>query len=411
MSLFAANRSSVACSMKFAIALLIALCLAGSASAQLDLLYINANIGPCPTCQPNANQVLAYTVNTKNGKLTRIVGPFTTGGAGVYKNPPGNEVDADQQIIVNSAHTLLFAVDGHSNDIAVFSINTDGSLTAVPGSPIPSNGPQPASLGLLEDPNIGGGNSILVVANKDNDPAQPPTAPNYSTFLVSPAGVVTLNSNATVNLPSGSSPTQTLINQKGDLMLGMEYYGTGGTADLTSYRIKASGNLEEITSVNPPNNGKYFLGMVEHPTTAALYTGLKDQNAVGVYQFGIATGGLVFDRTVSTSPAKSPGWMTINKKGTRLYVSNNSSNSITVYKTANSLSPVQLQQITLSSGGTFGATSLALDPTETFLYVLTGNTLHMLTLQSDGTLKELIAAHALPVPTGTIPTGMATLLK
>ncbi|MBA3916235.1 MAG: beta-propeller fold lactonase family protein [Acidobacteriales bacterium] len=395
--------------LKFTLAVALVCLIAASGFAQLDLLYINANIGACPTCQTNANQVLAYTLNTKMGKLTRVLGPFTTGGSGVYRNPPGSEIDADQQVIVNQAGTLLFAVDGNSDDIAVFTINSDGSLTAVAGSPFASNGPQPASLGLLEDPKIGGGNSILVVANKDNDPLQPPTAPNFSTFLVSPTGVLTLNTNATTALPSGSSPSQALINQKGDLLLGMLYYGTNNHASLTSYRIKINGSLSAIATVNPPNNGKNFLGEVEHPTTSALYTGLPDQNDVGIYQFGIVAGTIAFDKTV-TVPGKLPGWMTINKKGTRLYVSDNSSSSVTVYKTSSSLSPAELQNFVLSSGGSFGATSIALDPTETYLFVLAGNTLHELTLLSDGTLSETIAAHLLPIPAGTIPTGMTALL-
>ncbi|MBA3912791.1 MAG: beta-propeller fold lactonase family protein [Acidobacteriales bacterium] len=401
-------QTSRAVSLKLA-AFLAVVCFAATGFAQLDLLYINANIGSCPKCQTSSNQVLAYNLHTTTGILSRINGPFTTGGTGVYRNPPGNEIDADQQVIVNAAGTLLFAVDGDSNDIAVFSINSDGSLTAAPGSPFPSNGPQPASLGLLEDPAIGGGNSILVVANKDNDPLQPPTTPNFSTFLVSPTGVLTLNSGATITLQSGASPTQALINQKGDLLFGMEYYGSNGHANLTSYRIKLDGTLSAVSTVNPPNGGKYFLGEAQNPQTSALYAGLPDQSSLGVYQFGIATGTIAYKATVA-DPAK-PGWLTINRRGTRLYASENAANAVTVYQTSNSLKPVQLQHLVLSSGGTFGATNLALDGTEKYLFVLTGTTLHTLSVLSDGTLAETIPAHLLPVPAGTIPTGMSTLVK
>ncbi|MBA3913906.1 MAG: beta-propeller fold lactonase family protein [Acidobacteriales bacterium] len=396
-------------SLKFGLAVLLLVCLAGTGFAQLDLLYINANIGDCPTCAPDSNQVLAYNLNTKTGVLTRILGPFTTGGAGVYRNPPGNEIDADQQVIINKEGTLLFAVDGHTNDVAVFNISSEGSLTPIAGSPFKSNGPQPASVGLLEDPKIGNGNSILVVANKDNDPLQPATKPNFSTFLASSTGSLTLNSGGTVVLPSGASPTQALINQTGDLLLGMEYYGSGGHADLTSYQIKTTGALTAISTVNPPNGGKYFLGEAQNPATSALYTGLPDQSDVGVYQFSIMSGSITFKKTV-TNPSK-PGWFTINSKGTRLYVTENSTSTVTVYQTSSSFSPVQLQQFTLSAGGSFGATNVALDPTEKYLFILTGSTLHTLNVLSDGTLSETIAAHLLPVPTGTIPTGMATLLK
>lgn len=390
---------------------LAALCLTSLAFAQRpEFLFINANVGLCSVCQPNKNQVLVYSLNTETGQLSHILGPFFTGGTGVYKNPPGNEVRADQQLIVNAEGTLLFAVNGDSNSIAVFNINSDGTLTAVSGSPFASNGPQPASLGLLEDPNIGNGNSILVVANKDDDPLQPQTGPNLSTFLVSPSGTLTLNTGATVTLPRGSSPSQALIEGgqlAGDLLLGMQYIGTGGHGSLTSYLIGLDGSLSAQNTVTPPNSGKFFLGEVE--IDQAVYVGLPDQDMIGIYHFG-SEGTILFNYTITASGTK-PGWLTANKRRTRLYASDTGSNSIVVYKTQNIFFPTQLQSFALSSGSSLGPTKLALDATESYLFVLAGTTLHTLTLQTDGTLAETIPAHLLPVAAGTVPTGMATLLK
>ena len=247
------------------------------------------------------------------------------------------------------------------------------------------------------------------MANKDNDPLQTQTAPNFSTFLVSPTGTLTLNEGSTVTLASGASPTQALINQSGDLLLGMEYYGSGGHANLTSYRIGTDGSLTSVSTVNPPNDGKYFLGEALNPATSALYAGLPDQSSSGIYQVSTATGDILFNQTIP-NPAK-PNWMTINKRGTRLYVSENSTNSVTVYKTSNALNPVQLQHLTLASGGTYGATNIALDATEAYVFVLSGNLIHTLTVQSDGTLAEVLATHKLPIPAGTQPTGMVSLSK
>ena len=42
-------------------------------------------------------------------------------------------------------------MDGGSNDVAVFNINSDASLTPITGSPWPSNGSSPSSLGLLDN--------------------------------------------------------------------------------------------------------------------------------------------------------------------------------------------------------------------------------------------------------------------
>jgi DNA-binding beta-propeller fold protein YncE len=107
----------------------------------------------------------------------------------------------------------------------------------------------------------------------------------------------------------------------------------------------------------------------------------------------------------------APGWLAINKTGTRLYTSENGSNTVSVYDLTHFLGPLQLQHFTLSAGGSFGPTSLALDPTEQFLYVLTGAALHVLNVGSDGTLTENMAIRPLPIPPGTIATGITTLLK
>jgi 6-phosphogluconolactonase (cycloisomerase 2 family) len=403
------NRHGHLSLVKLLVVVLVLFHLTASGFAQQNLLYINTNVGLCPTCGANKNQILIYSI-ASTGALTKLAGQYFTGGTGVYNNPPGNEVEADQQIIVNKAGTLLFAVNGHSNTVAVFTINADGTLTAITGSPFASNGPQPASVGLLEDPKIGNGNSILVVANKDNDPLQPPTAPNWSTFTVASSGTMTLNTGATVALQQGSSPSQALISTKGDLLFGMLFLGDGTQGSLTSYRISKTGTLTPITTVTTPNSGKFFLGEVVHPINTVVYTGLPDQALFGVYTYGQATGKLTFDLT-QPSPGLLPCWMAINKEGTRLYIVENGSSTITVYDVTDSLSPTQLQHVTLRTGGSFGATNVVLDPTEKFLFVLTGSSLHELNIASDGSLTETHAPRVLPVPTGTIPTGMVTLQK
>lgn len=391
----------------FVITLLV-LCFAAAGFAQKNLVYVNANIGLCPTCAANHNSVIAL-VNDGTGKLSLLSGgPFKTGGTGIYQATPGLPFDADNQLIINPEGTLLFAVNMHSNTIASFTINSDGTLTVVSGSPIASNGTQPAALGLLDNP-IPGGKSTLVVANADNDPSQTQTAPNFSTFTVTSTGTMTLNSAGTVTLPTGSAPSQVLVNKKAKLMFGMQHLGTGNQAVLSSYRIKLDGSLSLVNSLTPPG-GAQFLGEVQHPVQLALYTGLPDVNEVGVYEFGIQNGQVFFKRSVSND-GTGPGWLAINSTGTHLYTSENGSNTVSVYDLTHFLGPLQLQHFTLAAGGNFNATSIALDPTEQFLYVLTGNALHVLNVATDGTLTETLAPKPLPVPTGTVAVGLVTLLK
>src|SRR5437868_1915431 len=129
--------------ISLAVLLMLLLC-AATAFAQQNLVYINANI-----TTPGGNGVIAL-VNDGAGNLTPLTGsPFATGGTGV--GPASNPMvdaqwDSDGEIILNAAGSLLFAVNGDSNNIAAFKVNADGTLTAISGSPFASGGPQPASI-------------------------------------------------------------------------------------------------------------------------------------------------------------------------------------------------------------------------------------------------------------------------
>src|SRR5207248_7534466 len=128
--------------------------------AQLNLVYFESNIGSVS----GQNSVYGFS-NDGAGNLTALPGsPYLTGGTGVY-DPGGLSAsfDADGQVIINQAGTQLFAVNGNSNNISVFDINADGSLTPVAGSPFPSGGSDPASLSL--DETLGGGQALLAVGN------------------------------------------------------------------------------------------------------------------------------------------------------------------------------------------------------------------------------------------------------
>lgn len=390
------------------------LCLLGSSFAQLNLVYVMSNTGLCPTCGPNHNSILAFT-NDGTGRLKPVTGsPFAMHGTGLYEpnpTPASLDLDEDNELVISPDGNFLFATNMHSNTIAAFSIGSTGALTPVTGSPFASNGPQPASLGLLWNslPNNG---SILVVANKDQDPGQTQTAPNFSTFTVSSTGVMTLNAAGTVSLAKGSAPSNVLVNSKGALMFGVQFLGAANaTSTLTAYRIKSDGSLTLDNSLMPPSPAHLFLGLAQHPVNSALYVGIPDGPEIGVYKFGVTTGLLTFNSTASNS-GSLPCWLAINTAGTRLYSGDTGTNSIGVYDTTNSLAPIQLQEFTPSAGGNYPVTNVAIDPTGQFLYALTGNILHVLTISTtDGTLTETVTPRTLPLRAGTIALGLATVTK
>ncbi|HZQ68784.1 MAG TPA: beta-propeller fold lactonase family protein [Terriglobales bacterium] len=381
----------------FCLAVVVLILLSGVAVfAQSNFVYLETNNG-----LTGQNAVLGYS-NDGNGNLTLLPGaPYPTGGTGLTNFPnTGLALDADVEVVTNPAHTLMFAVDMHSNTIGAFTINANGSLTAVPGSPFPSLGPQPSSLSWTDTSN---GAGVLTVMNKDSDPNQTATNPNITTFASSSSGVLTPTGN-TITLPSGASPTS-VVNGKSHIIFADLFMGVPSA--INSYRVNSSGVLTRLSGKTVPNGDHVFFGIAPHPSRNIFYAGLPGDSLIGVYAYAPLTGIMTFTRTVANT-GTAICWLTTNKAGTFLYTSETLSNSITVYSLANPTTPTQVQHFTLASGGNNGPTNLAFDTTGKFLYVLTGNTLHVLTVAANGTVKETITPVALPVASNDIAQGLVT---
>jgi hypothetical protein len=85
-----------------------------------NIVYVEGN-------DPAGNKIFAFARNDANCSLTPLAGsPFDAGGLGINFTTALGPFDSDQNVIVNPEHTMLFAVNGGSNTIAVFWINADG---------------------------------------------------------------------------------------------------------------------------------------------------------------------------------------------------------------------------------------------------------------------------------------------
>src|SRR5579863_254458 len=120
----------------------------------LNLVYVESNISTT-----GGNTVLGFS-NDGLGNLTPLSkSPYATNGTGTVSGNGGLQFDADQEVVANPGGTLLYAVDGHSNDVAGFTINSDGNLTSIGGSPVPSGGQDPVSIGFRNNA-FGNGSSL-----------------------------------------------------------------------------------------------------------------------------------------------------------------------------------------------------------------------------------------------------------
>src|SRR5580704_10677299 len=109
-------------------------------AAPADTIYLESN-------STAGNSIFTYTFNFTSAPVLKSATP--AGGIGVFDSTFAlGPFDSDQNLIENASGTLLFAVNSGSNNIAVFNIHPDGSLSPVHDSPFPSGGTDPVSVGL-----------------------------------------------------------------------------------------------------------------------------------------------------------------------------------------------------------------------------------------------------------------------
>jgi 6-phosphogluconolactonase (cycloisomerase 2 family) len=372
----------------------------GTGHAQLNLVYVETNDG-----KPNMNSVAAYS-NDGSGNLTALAGsPYLTGGTGVGGNGASGigALDADQEVIINSAGNLLLAVNGHSNSVASFTINSDGTLTTVAGSPFASSGKDPVSLGLFDN-YLTGGASLVTVVDKDADPNQTGGVPGYANFKMTPSGVMAPIAGAVVTMPVGSNLSQAMPDQALGLMFTDEFKATPST--ITARKVLTNGRMGVVSSVPSPD-GAVFLGEVLHPTQNIIYVALPGSNGLAVLTFNSA-GDLTVANTVANA-GNTICWLDTNAAGTYLYSGNFGDGTVSVFDISNPTSPVEVQNFQLS-GIKPHTGNVRVDPTGQFLYALSVTHMHVLSISPlDGTLSETAPVVDLPTPTGYSALGLATL--
>ena len=437
------ERSSPALPRAFAARLATALCfvltLAGLSAPAIHaqtsrIVYVQTN-----DPRPNQNSLLLYNRNS-DGSLSQLGGPFLTRGTG-FANPASllGPNDADKSLIASADGRFLFAVNGGSNTIAVMRINSNGSLTHVPGSPFLSRGVQPGSLALT-------GNK-LYVSNMNQDPGQGPNTfpPNYFNFSVNADGSLVPNFLSKVESPIGAVPTQVLVTPDQKILfalnLNIDFISNPPNlfpTEIRMFKIQANGTLAETISsqqIVPPDATPppqlplppVGLGLAAHPTRPILYVGFVGSNRLGVYGYNSTTGLLSFVRSVPNS-GLAICWLNVTKNGGRLFSTNTADASVSSYSLANPLVPVETQTLILKDRGpaappglpnlfSSGPFQFALDVNDQFLYVTThrvttdptvtaGNAIHIIKVAADGTMTEPFPTLALPIPINARPGGI-----
>jgi 6-phosphogluconolactonase (cycloisomerase 2 family) len=366
----------------------------------------------------NANAVLAYR-RKPDGTLAPLPGsPFLTHGAGLAnpKQVLGPD-DTDDPLVISDDGRFLFAVNGGSNTIAVFNINPDGTLVTVPGSPFPSGGQTPCSVAI--------NGRFAYVANKAFDPLHVITQqPNYTTFEVDDAGRLLPVLNGTIEVPSGSSPSQVLLSNDRRFLFATDFLAFMLPSEepigtLLSFDVRGDLGLSPAPGapyVVPAGDGG-ALGLATNPRSdRTLYVGFPVAGAFGVYDIDPSTGVLTFVTQLKAGPATC--WLRTNSIGTRLYTLNSGQNAVGVYNTDNPEAPAPISTFMLKDPLNSGDFSLGFSPDGGTLYVVSQNVdttfatnnnwLHVLKVATDGTVTEPGEPLQLPVPNDVRPQGVAT---
>ena len=351
--------------------------------------------------RPDGNAVLAF--RRRPGGTLQPHETIPTRGRGVVN--PGSQFDTedfDQVVQVDAGRRLLFAANGGSDSIAVLSIDAQGRLAHVDGSPFASGGVQPVSVGI--------NGRYAFVVNKDRDPDRPMAGSqrNYVSFRLTDTGQLAAVS--TVAVPAGSSPSQALVAREGRLVFGADLRA----GVLQSFRVGDHGRLDQLSPTPVESSLPSPLGLAVHPIRPILYAGLPAARRVGVYTFDDA-GRLSAVTTVPNSGIATC-WLAVNAGGTTLFTSNNADNSVSVYDLTDPLAPVEVQHLPLAGGS--AAYQLCLDPAGDRLYVVStnaasgrreDNVLHQLAVATDGRLSDPTGPIALEVANGAQPAGVAVL--
>ncbi len=373
-------------------------------------VYIESN-----SAAPGSNEILAF--HYRNGVLSaRGIRRYPTRGSGSHDLSNSGVLDADQEVIVDSKRTLLFAVNSSSDTIAVFHIHADGGLVPVGGSPFPSNGSAPSSLGLV--------GRTLIVANKAQDGVRnlSRVRPNYTSFHVRSDGSLS-RPISSIEVPRGSSPLQAYVTPDGKVLISSEETGV-----FRAFRIGPGGRLSEgpgsplrlATAVFPggqrvPN--VWPAGLVSHPRLKILYAQVANLSETIIYRWDDQAR-LTFVRALANPRSFLPCWTHVNAQGTRLYSGNAGSDNLTVFDISRDpTDPREIQSVPLNAPG--DPWTFQIDPTGRVIFLLDmratrqippgrGNQLHVLRIAADGRLTEERSSPVnIPVPVGTNPIGLA----
>ena len=330
-----------------------------------------------------SSTISAYTIES-TGALTAVGAPVATGTSplAIAGSPDGHYVYVGNET---------------DNNISVYAVNaTTGALTPISGPPV-ATGIDPQALAF--DPS----GAYLYVANYGSD--------NLSAYAVN-ASTGALTPLTTAMYATGTGPSAISVDPYGKFVF---VANKGGSNDVSVFAITTgTGALTPVvgspfpaTSGNP--QGAYSpvpYSLVLGAAGRYLYVATTDNfigSGVSAFSVDPVTGALTLLRN---SAVDVSGYIATDRTGKYLYVTNGSAvNGYSIDATTGELSALAAGPVV--TGAT--AYSIAIDPTNQFLYVGNGSTANISGYQLDAATGGLTAIPGSPFTSGNLPEFIVTL--
>jgi 6-phosphogluconolactonase len=263
----------------------------------------------------------AFAANQQDGTISRLKIDLTSGALTetLPRTPAGL---SPGPMISDSSGSFLFVADQGLNQILVFSVGANGSLSQLSSAPV---GSTPTGLALAST-------GFLFVP-----------VPNFSAIYV-----FSISSGALAQVCSSSGPVCSPFKVTDGVAsiavdpAGKFLYATNpATNTVSGFVIQSGGNLTPVPGVVFATGTSPLAAAVD-PSGKFLYVTNSGTTAISQYTIDSTTGDLTALTTTSPTVGSNPGFIVFDPAGTFVYVGNLGSKSIT--------------QLTIKSDGALSAT-------------------------------------------------------
>jgi 6-phosphogluconolactonase len=257
----------------------------------------------------------------------------------------------------SSANHYIYAALPAANQIIAYREDPNsGVLTQISGSPY---GVGQGAISLALHPS----GKFLYAANPGTGGS---SENDISLFTIASNGVLTEVFPRTSVAPSASQPQLLVMDPAGAFL----YIANAGSNNISVFSIDSgSGGLAPVAS-SPFFLGAAPLNMRLTPSGNFLFVSIPSQTSGRILSFSVNAGTLTLVSGINTD-GPNPDGLAVDPSGTHLYVTNFSSNSISIFTIGSPSSAGALTEVTGSplATGYSAPVALILDPKGQFLYV------------------------------------------